>query len=184
MLFDRLLRRGMGENTDQRRARADVDVFVHRSIVDAPASELFRWHEHPAALLALLPTPWVRLEHRDGGIRPGERVTLSMGAGPFRIRWEALHVGFVPDRQFCDEQVAGPFAIWRHTHRVEPIAVDRCLYEDQIEFALSRHRLLNRLAAPLVRRLLARAFAARHHIVRDKLLVLRATARDDVRISA
>ncbi len=34
------------------------------------------------------------------------------------MRWDARIVEFEWDHHFCDEQVQGPFAYWRHCHRV------------------------------------------------------------------
>ena len=151
------------------RAPDAASRFIFQSVIPAPARDVFRWHEHPAALLALLPSPWVRIEHLEGGIRDGALVSLSIGLGPFRIRWDARHFGFIRDRQFCDEQVHGPFAVWRHTHRVEPLGHRLTLYEDRIDFGLRGGRVANRLGAPLVRRLLERAFANRHRLVCEQV---------------
>jgi hypothetical protein len=82
------------------------------------------------------------------------------------VRWEARHYGYVRGRQFCDEQVRGPFRIWRHTHHIEPIGTGQSLYEDRVEYAVPGGRLAQRLAAPVLRPVLTRAFAQRHRIVR------------------
>jgi ligand-binding SRPBCC domain-containing protein len=37
---------------------------------------------------------------------------------PILMRWNARIVEFQWDHHFCDEQVQGPFAYWRHCHRV------------------------------------------------------------------
>ncbi len=37
---------------------------------------------------------------------------------PILIRWDARIVEFEWDDHFCDEQAQGPFAYWRHCHRV------------------------------------------------------------------
>jgi ligand-binding SRPBCC domain-containing protein len=163
--------RGWLRRIARRAERKELDLFVYRSIVPARAADVFRWHERPEALTALLPhTSLLRIEERVGGVRDGGRVTFSVGIGPLRLRWQARHFGFVPDVQFCDEQVRGPFAFWRHTHRVQPIADDRTLYEDRVEYAVPGGRWINALAAPLVRRVLARSFAVRHRVVRERVL--------------
>jgi ligand-binding SRPBCC domain-containing protein len=142
---------------------------VFRSAMPVRPAELFRWHERPEALQDLLPPGrFVRIESRDGGVRDGDTVTLSIGVGPFRIRWKARHFGYVRDVQFCDEQVSGPFKAWRHTHRVEPKG-DASVLEDRIELSLYGGPLVERLAGPLVRRSLARAFARRHEVTRSSL---------------
>jgi hypothetical protein len=106
----------------------DLSTFTYSSIVAAPAADVFRWHEQPGALAALTPAVLVRIEQQEGGIRDGGRVTVSIGAGRARVRWSMRHYGYIEDRRFCDEQVAGPFAVWRHVHVFEPLGLSQTLY--------------------------------------------------------
>lgn len=154
-----------------RRAVADAapahwSTFRYCSMVAAPAAEVLRWHEQPGALAALTPQALVRIEEKEGGIRDGGRLTLSIGVGPLRFRWGVRHYGYVAGRRFCDEQVSGPFALWRHAHLFEPIGASQTLYEDRIEFAVSRCGALNRVVAALLQPVLTLAFAQRHRVVR------------------
>jgi hypothetical protein len=144
--------------------------LVFRSVMPARPAELFRWHERPEALQDLLPPGrFVRIESRGGGVRDGDTVTLSLGVGPFRVRWKARHFGYVRDVQFCDEQVSGPFKIWRHTHRVEPMGDAGSVLEDRVELSLYGGPLVQWLAGPLVKRSLTRAFARRQEVTRSSL---------------
>jgi apolipoprotein D and lipocalin family protein len=147
-------------------APSGLPRFTFSSIIDAPATELFGWHEQPGALAALTPAALVRIEHQEGGIRDGARVTVSIGLGLVRARWTMRHHGYIHGRRFCDEQVRGPFAVWRHAHLFEAIGPSQTLYEDRLEFAVARRSALNRLAAAVLRPLLTLAFAHRHRIVR------------------
>ena len=108
---------------------------------------------------------FVRIERQTGGLEDGGCVVLSVGVGPLRMRWEARHYGYIAGRQFCDEQVRGPFRTWRHTHLFEPIGMGQSLYEDRVEYAVPGGRLTQRLVAPGLRHLLTHAFAQRHRIV-------------------
>ena len=145
-----------------------VALFAYRSTIPASAVDVFKWHERPEALLDLIPgRRWVRIEEQVGGLRDGGRVIFSIGAGPLRVRWEARHFGYIENTQFCDEQLRGPFALWRHTHRIESIGSEQCAYEDRVEYAVPGGAIVNRLVAPFLRRLLAISFAQRHKIVRD-----------------
>ena len=145
--------------------------FVYRSVIPAAAAAVFAWHESPQALLDLLPRGrWVRLEERAGGIRDGGLVTIAIGLGRWRLRWRARHFGYIPGRQFCDEQIEGPFARWRHTHRVEAIGSGHCVYEDRVEYALPGGRLVNRSLARPLTWVLTRMFKRRHAIVRARVV--------------
>ena len=169
LLFRGMLRR-IAERAERGDSSAGVFTFTHRSIIDASADELFRWHERPDALLDLTPwRRWVRIEHRTGGLHDAGVVAFSTGAGPVRSLWEARHYGYVQGRQFSDEQVRGPFKIWRHTHRIEPITPHRSLYVDRIEYAVPGGPVIERLTAAPIRRLLAALFAWRHAVVRESV---------------
>jgi len=147
----------------------DLSTFTYSSVLEAPAAAAFQWHEQPGALAALTPAGLVRITKQEGGIRDGGRVTLSIGVGPARVRCVVRHHGYLKGRRFCDEQVHGPFAVWRHAHLFEPISRSQTVYEDRIEFAVFRHRALDRVAAAVLRPLLALAFARRHRIVQASL---------------
>jgi lipocalin/uncharacterized protein YbjT (DUF2867 family)/ligand-binding SRPBCC domain-containing protein len=148
---------------------AQLSVFNYCSMIDAPASDVFRWHEQPGALAALAPASFVRIEEQAGGIRDGGRVTVSVGIGPARVRWVIRHHGYISGWQFCDEQVQGPFAVWRHVHLFEPMGPSQTLYEDRVEFSVSGRAMLQRFAAAVLRPALTLMFAHRHRIVQATL---------------
>jgi lipocalin/uncharacterized protein YbjT (DUF2867 family)/ligand-binding SRPBCC domain-containing protein len=164
LVFRGLLRR-IAQRAVRDTAPADLSRFTYSSIVGAPAAEVFRWHEQPGALAALTPAALVRIERQEGGIRDEGRVTVSIGLGRTRVRWAMRHHGYIAGRRFCDEQVAGPFAVWRHAHLFEPIGPAQTLYEDRLEFAIARRGALNRVAAAALRPLLTIAFAHRHRVI-------------------
>jgi uncharacterized protein YbjT (DUF2867 family)/lipocalin/ligand-binding SRPBCC domain-containing protein len=173
VIFRGLLRR-IAQLAERGEDIAKRGLFVHRSVVAAPAAAVFRWHERPDALEQLMPPGrlvrrLVRIEHRAGGVRDGGRVTLSIGLGPVRLRWEARHYGYVRGKQFCDEQVRGPFRTWRHTHRVEAIGTSESLYEDRVEYRLRGGALAQALFDAPLRLILARVFAQRHRTVQARV---------------
>lgn len=137
--------------------------FEHRSRVASPTDLVFEWHCRPGALERLTP-PWeqVSVVSSDGNVRDG-RVEIEVKIGPFRRRWVAVHRDFEANRRFRDEQVAGPFARWIHTHRFEPDNAGGCLLSDEIDYQLP-FGPLGALAGPAVRRRLERMFRYRHAV--------------------
>jgi ligand-binding SRPBCC domain-containing protein len=148
-----------------------------------PAARVFEFFADPANLPLLMPA-WqkVRIEQAhilppprrpdsSGSVPPaagvGTRFTLSFRPFPFspvRVRWEAEITEFSWNRHFCDEQVRGPLAYWKHCHYIRPVrlqGVDATIIADEIEYEVPFGvvgRLLHRL---FLRRQIERAFAYR-----------------------
>lgn len=147
-----------------------TERFHCKSYFDATAAEVFAWHEAPGAFERLSP-PWVSVEcvERTGTIADG-RVVLSIKQGPIGIPWVLAHRNYIDGRQFCDYQLAGPFASWEHTHLVEPLEDgERCFLSENIDFELPAG-LMGRLAGGLyMRGELRRLFTYRHELMRRDL---------------
>jgi ligand-binding SRPBCC domain-containing protein len=89
---------------------------------------------------------------------------------PSRVRWTARIVEFQWNHHFCDEQVRGPFASFRHCHRTKSETrngITGTLVTDEIAFQLP-FGFLGRIAGVFVRRNLAGSFAHRQ----EQLLAL------------
>ena len=137
-------------------------TFERRTRLEAPAEEVYGWHARPGALERLSP-PWDPpvVESRTGGIEDaGARVVLRVG--PLGQRWVAEHYAAVPGREFRDRQLAGPFALWEHTHQMIPDGPGACMLEDRIEYALPAGPAGDALGGRAVRALLDRMFEYRH----------------------
>ncbi len=137
--------------------------FHKATFIPASPAEVFQWHARPGALARLTP-PWERMRvlSARGGIRPGGEVLMRMRAGLFPFSWLARHEAYEENRSFRDFQVRGPFRSWRHSHEFEATAGGTIL-ADRIAYELP-FPPLGQLAAPFVRRQLARAFAYRHAV--------------------
>ncbi len=144
-----------------------LHVFVRTTPVQASAQALFDWHEAPGAFQRLTPPGEpVRVLKQEGGIRDGAKVSVRVGPWPFSLRWDLEHLDYRYGESFTDQQVTGPFASWRHVHRMVPTGPDSCVLEDRIEYALP-FGLLGDLAARLiVEPKLNRLFAFRHNATR------------------
>ncbi|MFN0120146.1 MAG: SRPBCC family protein [Blastocatellia bacterium] len=59
---------------------------------------------------------------------------LSLLGIPFG--WQTRILEWVPEHSFVDEQVKGPYALWRHTHTFEALGPDRTLMRDRVEYRL------------------------------------------------
>jgi hypothetical protein len=143
----------------------------YKSVTPATPEELYAWHARPGAFERLMP-PWqkLRIIERTGGVEDGGTLTFSIQQGPLHKRWVAKHTACEPGRMFRDEQVAGPFAKWAHTHRFIPGDAGESLLIDQIDYELPLGVLGRAAGARLARRQLDRMFHFRHQRTRDDLL--------------
>lgn len=152
-------------------ARVDVvPVFQRRTALPVPAPEGFAWHARPGAFERLAP-PWqtIRILERTGGITDGSELVMEMQLRPFRQRWVARHGGYIEGREFTDEQVSGPFAAWRHTHRILPDGERTSVLEDTITYELPFAPFGPMLGGGAVERMLDRLFRFRHARTRNDL---------------
>ena len=142
-----------------------LERFIFRSPMPASADSVFAWHCRPGAFVRLSP-PWepVKMFERTGGVADEGRVVLAVRAMGFWRRWTAEHCDYEPGRQFCDLQIEGSFAYWRHCHRVSPDGSDRSYLEDDIEYALPYGSVGALFGRALVRRKLERMFRYRHRL--------------------
>jgi len=80
------------------------------------------WHERPGALVRLTPPGLASLDAPgDGGLREGRIVGARLGPAVLpdlvRPHWVLRHREHDPDHgHFVDQQVHGPWRIWRHEH--------------------------------------------------------------------
>lgn len=103
-------------------------------------------------------------EEAVGGVRSGR---LSLGD---TVTWRARHFGvywrmtsriaaYDPPGYFVDEQIAGPFARWRHAHYFEPDGTGGTRMRDVVDFAaplgllgrVTELAVLNRYMVRLIR---------------------------------
>ena len=160
--------------------------FAQRQWVPFPVELVFAFFANPANLPRLMPPslqtriedarilpPPPRPEHPD----PARRFnSVAAGVGseilisflpiswiPRRVSWTARITAFAWNSHFCDEQVRGPFKLFRHRHGIEAEARDGVLgtrVSDDVEFELP-FGVLGSLAGILVKSNLASSFAYR-----------------------
>jgi uncharacterized protein len=146
-----------------------VRTFVRRTRIQAPAEQVFRWHEMPGAFEKLTPPgESVRVVAQTGGIRDGARRELIIGRPPASLRWIATHDGYIEGRRFRDTQVRGPFRSWVHSHLFEPDGPDACYLEDRVEYKLPFGRVGAWLLGTVIERRLERLFEYRHRVTREE----------------
>lgn len=127
--------------------------------------ELWAFHVDPRNAAKLAP-PHPRVEVHDA--RPfsglGDRFTFGLHIGPFAITWVGEIRVWEPPVQFMDAQVRGPFAVFEHTHRIDPIRGGSRL-TDRVTYQMRGGPLAGLADVLQGRRALARMFAYRHTVL-------------------
>jgi ligand-binding SRPBCC domain-containing protein len=144
-----------------------------RSIeIASPAERVFAFHLDTRNAAAIAPRGQrvVRVEGRFP-VREGDEVRLVVRQRPLPVaqRWRVRIARVEPPSLLVDELLEGPFARFRHEHRVDDLGAGRSRLTDRIDYELPfgpLGRLADRL---LVRRLLTRAFAERQAATRALL---------------
>lgn len=143
-----------------------MPIFEWRSVMPAPAEEVYAYHARPGAFRRLAP-PWQKLEVREesGDVTSG-RVAFDVWFGPVKKHWVAEMGSAMPGLQFVDRQVDGPFASWEHVHRFVPLDEGRSELLDHIEFSLPAGGLTDALGEGPAAKALSRLFRFRHERTR------------------
>ncbi len=137
--------------------RLECSMFAPVSIAEA-----FSIFENPYNLAAITP-PWLRFR-----IVTPERIEMRKGAGidytirwlGVPVRWRTLITGYDPPNSFVDEQMRGPYVLWRHLHTFEETQ-GGTLISDQVTYKLPFGILGNLAHALLIRRQLIGIFRYR-----------------------
>jgi ligand-binding SRPBCC domain-containing protein len=132
------------------------------------------WQKTLIETAAFVPPPPSPFSHPASGHRivgAGTRLTLSFRPFPFspiRIPWQAEIADFTWNDHFCDLQLRGPFAYWRHCHRVQRQTNPESranspgtLLSDDIEYELPLGKLGDLIQRLIIQRQLRTTFAYR-----------------------
>lgn len=80
------------------------------------------------------------------------------------IRWQSRIEQWTPNQCFVDDQVAGPYRVWHHTHQFWAYK-GGTVVEDSVRYALPKVPIISRLVQPWVARDIASIFAYRNRML-------------------
>ena len=136
-----------------------------------PPEAVFPFFADARNLEAITP-PWL-------GFRVVTPDPIELRAGAlieYRLRLHGLSLGWLtqiaewtPDVRFVDVQLAGPYALWHHTHEFAPDGSGGTVMRDTVRYALPFWPLGEVAHALLVRRDLTAIFDHRHREVARRL---------------
>jgi ligand-binding SRPBCC domain-containing protein len=106
-------------------------------VVSKSVAETFSVFEDPHNLAKITPS-WLNFRVTTPGrieMRKGTEINYRIKWVGVPINWKTLITQYEPPFLFVDEQVKGPYSLWRHRHTFKP-ASDGTLVGDQVEYSL------------------------------------------------
>jgi len=125
-----------------------------------PLDEVFAFFANAGNLQALTP-PWLHFRISSPlpvEMRRGARIDYQIRLYGVPLRWRSEITAWEPPHRFVDEQLRGPYRLWRHEHLFRAEG-DRTRVTDQVRYAVLGGALVDRL---LVRRQLESIFRYRY----------------------
>ena len=104
-------------------------------------------------------------------MRAGALIEYRLRLHGLRLAWLTRIDEWTPGVRFVDSQLAGPYALWHHTHEFAPDGPDATVMRDTVRYALPYWPLGEVAHALLVRRDLERIFDFRSAEVARRISV-------------
>ena len=86
--------------------------------VPRPLDEVFEFFSRPENLARITP-PWLGFRIISPSpvlMKPGTVIDYTIRVMGIRLRWRTQISEYQPPHRFVDEQLQGPYAVWKHTH--------------------------------------------------------------------
>ena len=120
--------------------------FDSEQWISRPLGEVFPFFADPRNLETITP-PWLRFELKARGnleMRRGLKIDYRLRLHGIPFSWQSEITVWDPPVRFVDEQVRGPYRLWRHDHRFEQ-KDGRTLVRDHVDYAVPGGWLVQKL---------------------------------------
>lgn len=135
-------------------------VLEREQIIPRPRRETFAFFGDAFNLERLTP-PFLRfriLTPPPITMRAGTRIEYRLALFGVAFNWKTRIESWTPDESFADLQLAGPYALWQHTHTFAEVAPHQTLMRDRVEYRIP-YGVIGRIAHALfVKRTLKEIF--------------------------
>jgi ligand-binding SRPBCC domain-containing protein len=99
-----------------------ASTIRQEQFVPRPREEVFAFFSDAKNLSRLTP-PWLNFEIVEipEQLSEGALIRYRLGIHGLPIHWTTRIEEWVPEERFVDIQIAGPYALWHHTHEFEEV---------------------------------------------------------------
>lgn len=134
-----------------------MHIFDAETILPAPREELFAFFSNALKLQEITP-PWLHFRvvtPTPIEMREGTLIDYRLRLRGVPMTWRTLISRWDPPHCFVDEQLRGPYRLWRHRHEFEEHA-GGTLMRDHVEYRVPLDRLVHRwLVRPDIEKIFA-----------------------------
>lgn len=111
-------------------------VFQKSTRLAADPAAAFEFHSNPANLTVVMPPTLklLRLETEAPAREGGLILVDCRDWGILPMRWKCRWQTVQPPRLLVDEMLEGPFTLFVHEHRFDPLPGGGCLMTDRVTF--------------------------------------------------
>ncbi|MEQ8791859.1 MAG: SRPBCC family protein [Pirellulaceae bacterium] len=134
--------------------------------VPAPIDEVFPFFADALNLEEITP-PWLNfrvLTTPPIEMRVGTLIDYKLRLHGVPVRWRTRISDWEPPHRFVDEQLRGPYRLWRHEHTFKALG-EETLIRDQVDYRVPGGAIVHRL---LVGRDVRMIFEYRHELLTNK----------------
>jgi uncharacterized protein (TIGR01777 family) len=144
--------------------------LVKKQFVRADMTQIWKFFSLPQNLESITP-PWLRFKIKKLSTETmgnGTTILYQLRLKGFPVTWKSLISGYEEKKQFRDEQLIGPYRVWEHTHRFEPLG-DGILIIDDIVYSLPLGKIGTMIASWYVQKDVGQIFSYRADVVAKTL---------------
>jgi ligand-binding SRPBCC domain-containing protein len=147
-----------------------IHVVERSQTVPRPRGEIFAFFAD-ASNLELMTPPNVRfdmLTPQPIEMHVGTRIDYRIAIHGIPFTWKLRVDAFVPLERFEDEQIAGPYKRWHHTHTFRDAPGGGTVVGDRVDYEVGFGPLGELANALVVKRQLRAIFAYRERVLRER----------------
>jgi uncharacterized protein (TIGR01777 family) len=116
--------------------KSPLTFFYQAQVVNKGIDEIFAFFSQASNLEKLTPS-WLHFTIRNQSstrIAQGTMIFYRLSYHGFPIRWQTLINSWDPPTRFSDEQVRGPYRVWKHEHRFISLSPTKTLIVDDLYY--------------------------------------------------
>jgi ligand-binding SRPBCC domain-containing protein len=138
----------LGHKTKIQFSRAEFGYLLESTIVlDHPLEEVFPFFANAVNLERITP-PFLNFRIVTPlpiQMYKGREIEYKLRLHGIPINWVSRITAWEPLRLFVDEQIKGPYRLWRHEHLFESLGHNKTLVVDKVRYALWGGEIINQL---------------------------------------